>query len=103
MRTKLFLAIALLCIFLSASAQKDEKEYQQRAQDIQTEMWSNPAQPFSVKTIPSTMDSESAVIIATSFDVVNSAKMKMKWSALTAIQRMYYQTTYHERVKINDK
>ena len=103
MKTKFFLAIASLCIFLSASAQKDEKQYQQRAQDIQTEMWSNPSQPFSIKTIPSTMDSESAVIIATSFDVVNSAKMKMKWSALTAVQRLFYQTTYHERVKINDK
>lgn len=100
----LFTAIAF-CILVSASAQKDVKEYKQRAQDIQTEMWSNPSQPFAAKAIPDNMNNESAVIIATSFDVVNSAKMKMKFSPLGFgnVQRLYYQTTYHERVKINDK
>src|SRR5438046_2870986 len=105
MRTKFLFIAALVCIVLNASAQKDQKDYNQRAQDIQTEIWSNPAQPFSVKTVPAEMNNESAVIIATSFDVVNSAKMKMKFSPLGfgAVQRLYYQTTYHERVKINDK
>jgi hypothetical protein len=51
------------------------------------------------------MNDESAVIIATSFDVVNSSKTKIKWGALAlgGVQRVYYQTTFHERVKINDK
>ena len=103
MRMKFIYTILSACIFLNASAQKDDKDYKQRTHDIQAEIWNNPSQPFIVKTIPASMDSESAVIIATSFDVVNSAKMKMKWSALTSVQRMFYQTTYHERVKINDK
>jgi len=103
MKIKLFFTVISACIFLNVFAQKDDKDYIQRARDIQTEIWNNSSQPFTVKTIPAAMDSESAVIIATSFDVVNSAKMKMKWSALTAVQRMFYQTTYHERVKINDK
>lgn len=105
MRTKIFIAIITACICINASAQKDQKDYKQRAQDIQTEIWSKPAEPFAVKTIPADMNNESAVIIATSFDVVNSAKMKMKFSPLGfgAVQRLYYQTTFHERVKINDK
>jgi hypothetical protein len=28
---------------------------------------------------------------------------KIEVAALTTVQRMYYQTTFHERVKINDK
>ncbi len=105
MRTKFLFIAAILCIVINASAQKDEAEYKQRSQDIQSELWSNPAKEFAVKAIPSTMDSESAVIIATSFDVVNSAKMKMKFGALGfgSVQRVFYQTTFHERVKINDK
>ena len=103
MRTKFLFTVIWACIALSVSAQKDVAAYKQRAQDIQTEVWSKPSKEFAVKDIPAAMDSESAVIIATSFEVVNSAKMKMKWSAMGAVQRVYYQTTFHERVKINDK
>ncbi len=103
MKTKILLTAILAYTFFSAFAQKDDKDYKQRAQDIQTEIWNNPSQPFAVKTIPAATNNESAVIIATSFDVVNTAKLKMKWSALNAVRRLYYQTTYHERVKINDK
>ena len=105
MRTKFFSTTVLLCVFLHAFSQKGEKEYKQRAQDIQNEIWNNPSEQFTVKTVSPKMDSESAVIIATSFDVVNSAKMKLKFSPLGfgSVPHIYYQTTYHERVKINDK
>src|SRR5258706_13963138 len=105
MRTKLFFSALLICTFHVAFSQKDEKAYRQRAQDVQNEIWSNPLQPFSIKAVPAEMGNESAVIIATSFDVINSAKLKFKWSPLSmgTFQRVYYQTTFHERVKINDK
>lgn len=102
---KFLFAAATAFFVLSASAQKDAKAYKQRAQDIQNELWNAPSVQFAVKAVPDDMNDESAVIIATSFDVVNSAKLKLKWSPLIvgAVQRMYYQTTFHERVKLNDK
>lgn len=103
MRARLLFTVASVCIVISAAAQKEEAAYKQRSQQIQEEIWNSPVKEFAVKSIPAAMDSESAVIIATSFDVVNSGKMKMKWSALNAVQRIFYQTTFHERVKINDK
>src|SRR5262249_22459942 len=103
MRKRFFLAGLSVIIFFSAFTQKDEKEYRRRSQEIQTEIWNNAPAAFSVKAVPADMDNESAVIIATSFDVINSAKAKLKFAALTTVQRMYYQTTFHERVKINDK
>lgn len=104
MRNKILLSGVMAFLILNASAQND-KQYKQRAQEIQTDVWNNASQPFSVKSIPSSMDSESAVIIATSFDVVNTAKARFKFSGLGfgSVQRLYYQTTFHERVKINDK
>ncbi len=105
MRTKFLFTVLSICILLNASAQKDVAAYKQRAQDIQTEIWNAPSKDFAVKTVPAEMNDESAVIIATSFNVVNSSKTKIKWGALAlgGVQRIYYQTTFHERVKINDK
>ncbi|HEX5154162.1 MAG TPA: hypothetical protein VFW07_22095 [Parafilimonas sp.] len=105
MRIKIVFTVLSVCTVLSALAQKDESAYKKRAQDIQTEIWNTPSKEFAVKSVPAEMNNESAVIIATSFDVVNSGKMKMKFSPLGfgSVPRIYYQTTFHERVKINDK
>jgi hypothetical protein len=103
MRIKILLTGSLLFIFFSAFTQKEEKDYRRRSKEIQAEIWNNAPQAFSVKTVPADMNNESAVIVATSFDVINSAKAKLKFAALTTVQRMYYQTTFHERVKINDR
>jgi len=103
MKARFLFTVLSVCILYSASAQKDVAAYKKRAQDIQTEIWGKPSKEFAVTDIPAGMDSESAVIIATSFEVVNSAKTKMKWGAMGSVQRVYYQTTFHERVKINDK
>lgn len=105
MRIKFLFTVLSAFTFFSAFSQRDEKAYRQRSQEVQSEIWNNVPQPFSVKTTAADMNNESAVIIATSFDVINSAKARLKFSGLGfgAVQRMYYQTTFHERVKINDK
>jgi hypothetical protein len=103
MRGKFLLTGLFAFVVIQLYAQKDEKAYRQRSQEIQADIWNHAPQAFSVKTIPAEMDNESAVIIATSFNVINSSKAKLKFAALTTVQRMFYQTTFHERVKINDK
>ncbi|HYK45807.1 MAG TPA: hypothetical protein VEV83_11595 [Parafilimonas sp.] len=103
MRGKFLLTGLLAFVVIQLDAQKDEKAYRQRSQEVQAEIWNNAPQAFSVKTIPAEMNNESAVIIATSFNVINSSKARLKFAALTTVQRMFYQTTFHERVKINDK
>ena len=99
------ISIALLVIFCFKSfSQKADAKYKEHVAEIQKEIWDvkNPA--FQVKDVPAEMKNESAVIIARSFEVINSAKLKLKFSLfIGAAQRISYQTTYHERVKINDK
>jgi hypothetical protein len=95
--------VLFVFVFTTASiAQNKEVKYDDRSAEIQKEIWDNPSQPFTVTQVPSAMDSESAVIIARSFEVINSAKSKLKFG-LGFTQRITYQTTIHERVKINDK
>src|SRR4051794_21918217 len=95
--------VLFVFVFTTASiAQNKKVKYDDRSAEIQKEIWDNPSQPFTVTQVPSAMDSESAVIIARSFEVINSAKSKLKFG-LGFTQRITYQTTIHERVKINDK
>ena len=105
MKNKILLTGLLALALYNAIAQKDAKEYKQRSQEIQTEIWDNASKPFSVKTVSADLSNESAVIIATSFDVVNTEKSRLKLGlmGLNAVRRLYYQTTFHERIKINDK
>jgi len=96
---------AFLLIVFSVTvgvAQKQEIKYNERAAEVQKEIWSNPSEAFKVTQVPGEMNNESAVIIARSFEIINSAKSKLKFG-LGFTQRITYQTTIHERVKINDK
>src|SRR5690242_17002874 len=96
--------IVLLFVVFTTNlfSQKQDVKYTDRAGEIQSEIWSNPSAPFKVTKVPAAMDSESAVVIARTFEVINSAKAKLKFG-LGFTQRISYQTTIHERVKINDK
>ena len=101
----ILLTTAILFNATKSNAQTSDKDYKQRASEIRDEVWDKTNASFQVKEIPATYANESAVIIARSFNVVNSAKLKLKMSlfGMGAAQRISYQTTYHERVKINDK
>src|SRR4051794_14243613 len=99
---KTFTVLFVFAFTAASFAQKQEAKYNDRAAEIQKEIWDNPTQPFKIKQAPPEMNNESAVIIAHSFEVINSAKSKLKFG-LGFTQRITYQTTIHERVKINDK
>ena len=101
---KLFPVLLLMVLYAKSFAQKADVKYNEHAAEIQKEIWDNKSAPFQVAQISAEMNNESAVIIARSFEVINSAKMKLKMGLLlSATQRISYQTTFHERVKINDK
>ncbi len=101
---KLISLVGLFIFSAQVFAQKADAKYKEHAADVQKEIWDPKAAPFQVKDIPADMNNESAVIIARSFEVINSAKLKLKFSLfIGAAERISYQTTYHERVKINDK
>src|SRR4051812_1879291 len=101
---KLFPVFLLSVLYAKSFAQKVDIKYNEHAAEIQKEIWNNKSAPFQVTQIPEDMTDESAVIIARSFEVINCAKMKLKISLLlSTTQRISYLTTFHERVKINDK
>lgn len=101
---KSFLFVCLI-IGLTAFAQKDLAKYKERAQEVRQDVWENAVTEFKATSIPSEYSNESAVVIARSYDVVNSSKVKLKLSILGfgAARRNLYRTTIHERVKIQDK
>ncbi len=108
--TKILLkTICLLLITLNASAQskseKNDKDYKERAIEIQQEIWNNADKAFDVKEIPEKYSSEGAVIIAKSFEVANSSQKKFKMIHLWggSVNQYRYFTTLRLRVLIKDK
>src|SRR6478609_12145889 len=97
MNAALLITFCLLLPGLSVSAQSSSA-YNKRAAEVQKEVWNDAPKPFSVTTIPDSLKNESAVIIATSLDMYNSVK-----GSISAAKGIYFQTTFHERVKIGDK
>lgn len=79
---------------------QDDSKYRQRATEIRAEIRSNNSKEFQRTEIPADMKNESAVIIAASFEMLHSAKDKMKLRI--PVQTILLQTTQRKRVKIND-
>src|SRR4051812_137721 len=97
MNLKLIIAVSLLVAGITANAQ-GSSNYNKRAAEVQKEVWNNAPGPFSVTAIPDSLKNESAVIIATSYDLYNSVK-----GSISVAKGVYFQTTLHQRIKIGDK
>ena len=79
MTKKLLIACCTYFIAAASFAQsKDEIKYKERAAEIKQEITTGADPAFQVKDIPEKYKNESAVIIARSFEVTNSAKRKFK-------------------------
>lgn len=97
------------CTFFMAAVSfaqsKDEIKYKERAAEIKQEITSGSDAAFQVKEVPEKYKNESAVIIARSFEVTNSAKRKFKMKTIFggSVKQYSYFTTIHERVSIKDK
>ena len=96
----------LLLFFMAANAQsKNEKKYMERAAEVQQEVWNNADKAFDIKEVSAKYKNESAVIIAKSYDVSNSTKRKFKMTTIFggSVKQYKYETTYRERILIQDK
>ena len=98
----------LLFVFLLhplAAQTKDEKKYNERALEVQDEIWNNSEKAFGIKEAPDKYKNESAVILAKSFEVTNSFKRKFKMVTIFGgtVKQYHYFTTLRERVLIKDK
>src|SRR5687768_6790502 len=102
---KVFISAAMITIAVTSFAQKDAAKYKERAEELRQEMWASPLPEFKVINVPKEMDDESAVVIAHSFEIINSSKRKLKFTGfgVGAANRIFYRTVMHQRVKINDK
>lgn len=98
-------AILVFACQASFGQNKAERKYNERAAEIEEEVWGNSPKAFAVSQIPDAHKNESAVIIAKSYEVTNSNKMKFKMTGIFggAVRQFRYYTTFHERVILQDK
>ena len=103
MKSFLLLTIGLL-ITASLFAQ-DNVPYAEKAMQIQKEVWGTAVPEFKSTTVPANLANESAVVLARSFSLQRTSKPRIKFMIIAAgvAARTIKLTTYHERVKINDK
>jgi hypothetical protein len=97
----------LACLFLSGTQlfAQDNVPYAEKAAQIQKEIWGTDEPEFKATTIPAPLKNESAVILARSFNLQRSSVGKFKFMIITAgvVAKTTKISTFHERVKINDK
>ncbi|BAU54454.1 DUF3857 domain-containing protein [Mucilaginibacter gotjawali] len=103
MKPFLFLTFALLTA-INLFAQ-DNIPYAEKAMQIQKDVWGTTVPEFKSTTVPANLANESAVVLARSFSLQRTSKPRIKFMIITAgvTTRTIKLTTYHERVKINDK
>lgn len=101
--------LRLLFFFLliagAATAQNNNQTYAEKAATLQKEVWGTKVPEFAATTVPANLSNESAVIFARSYSMQRSVSSKFKFMIITAAsaKRSVKLTTFHERVKINDK
>jgi len=101
MRKPLLTIIALLTV-VSLFAQ-DKTPYTEKAAQLQKEIWGNSVPEFKTTTVPADMSKEGAVVLARSFSLQRTTGNKLKLLGLASTVKNVKLTTFHERVKINDK
>src|ERR1700757_1663852 len=92
-------------LIISSSIFAQDVPYAEKARQIQKEVWGNAAPEFKATTVPANLANEGAVGLAGSFSLQRSSKPRLKFMIIAAgvTTRTSKLTTYHERVKINDK
>lgn len=98
-------ACLLLISNLVFAQSKEELKYKEKALKVQEEIWNNGDKAFEVTTVPEKYNNESAVIIARSVEVSNSASRKFKMTSMFggSVKQYQYFTSLRERILIKDK
>ncbi len=106
MKQLFFSTVVILFIAPSYAQVTNEKEYKEHSKEIAAEIWNDKDADFNVVQVPAEFNNESAVIIAKSMEVINTAKKKTKWGLFGpagVTDKITYDNKLHIRVKINDK
>lgn len=83
-------------------AQKGDINYLQRAVEIQQHIWADTSAAFLATQIPSQYSNESAVVIASSYEMIAIAT-PLQLRRFPELESIRSQITLRQRVKINDK
>ena len=99
------LLLAPLLVFTQSIFAQQNIPYAEKAAQIQKDVWGNPVPEFKATAVPAGMSNESAVILARSFNLQRTTKPRLKFMLMGAgvAMRTAKLSTFHERVKINDK
>ncbi|HEX8020880.1 hypothetical protein [Mucilaginibacter sp.] len=105
MKKSLRLLFFFLLLTGSASAQNNNQTYAEKAAEIRKDVWGTTVPEFAATKVPTNLSNESAVVFAKSYSMQRSQTNKFKFMIITASSttRTLKLTTFHERVKINDK
>jgi len=95
----------LLSVLIAASSFAVAQSYQDKAAEVQKIVTAESGPEFALKDVPTQYANESAVVLAQSFKIQRTSSTRFKYLILSATvtKRVTTITTYHERVKINDK
>jgi hypothetical protein len=96
--TSIFILLAGMAGFAQS---KDERKYNEKAQEVQELVWTNNDKAFEVKEAPEKYKNESAVILARYVEVANSTRRK--FVVTRTVKQYKFYTTLRERVLIKDK
>lgn len=88
-----FLLILLYTGFSVTAQSKQERQYQEEAEEVKREIWDDKDAAFNITEVPAKYSSESAVILA----------MKFSMGADHSRRQEHLATTLRERIKIQDK
>ncbi|MDF2433319.1 MAG: hypothetical protein JWP44_2950, partial [Mucilaginibacter sp.] len=101
-----FFLLLFLCLFIAFDLfAQDNVPYAEKALQIKNDVWGTKVPEFKSTTVPANLANESAVVLARSFSLQRTSKPRLKFLLITAgvTTRTTKLTTFHERVKINDK
>ncbi len=100
-----YFLLSSLFLMLTTCLYAQDKDYNENAAKLQSEIWDSPVDEFKVTTVPANLKNESAVILARAYNAQWSSANKFKLSALGMGFAFHAQklVIFHERVKINDK
>jgi hypothetical protein len=103
---KNFLLVTLISLFtVNTLFAQDNLPYADKAAKLQKEIWGTPIPEFKATTVPANMSGEGAVVLARSYSLQRASNGKLKFMIITAgvTTHTLKISTFHERVKINDK
>lgn len=103
MRKLLFVAIFMLTAPILYA--QDDMPYADKAAQLQKEIWGTKTPEFQLTAVPAAYSKESAVVLARSFNLQRTSNGRIKFMIIAAASTTHTVklTTWHERVKLNDK